>query len=80
MKNFQISSSETDRKIARPASVIFMALAWLGMAGLLFYILLLRHSEYYPFTIWDLILIGLFLVPLVLIPIQIVRYFRQKRP
>lgn len=78
MKNIQISSPETDRKIARPGSIIFMCAAWLFMAGLLSWIICQWHDWAMFLDVWLDILFALFLVPLVLIPIQVVRYFRQK--
>jgi len=78
MKNIQLSSPETDRKIARPASIIFMSVAWLAFAGLLTWTLFSwKHSEHIHWGIfagW----VGFLLVPLLLIPIQLVRYFREK--
>jgi len=80
MKNIQNSSPEPDRKIARPASIIFMSLAWFGMAALLIYLFVLWPTPVIFLYIWFDVLLALFLVPLVLIPIQVVRYFMQKRP
>lgn len=80
MKDIQLSTPETDRKIARPASIIFMGVAWLFLAGLLPWILLksrLSDREFH-WTRYDFIVIAIFLVPLVLIPIQLIRYFRGK--
>jgi hypothetical protein len=43
------------------------------------YVCPVAYSGYLPLP-WFTILFALFLVPLVLIPVQVVRYFRQKRP
>ncbi len=50
------------------------------MAGLLAWIFSQWHDWYMFFDIWFDILFFLFLVPIILIPVQVVRYFRQKRP
>ena len=78
-QNMHIISLETDRKIARLGSIVFMCLAWLGMAALLIYWLVLFSPTIFLY-VWFDVLFALFLVPLVFIPIQVVRYFRQNRP
>ena len=80
MKNIQLSSPETDRKIARPLSILFMSVAWLSLAGLLWWILAASRlpDKEFHWTKFDFIVIAIFLVPLVLIPVQLVRYFRGK--
>ena len=80
MKNIRIPSPETDRRIARPASIVFMIMAWLGMAALLVDMFVLWPTPAIFLYPWFSVLFVLFLVPLVLIPVQVVRYFRQKRP
>jgi len=79
MKNIQISSPETDRKIARPASIIFMIVAWLFMAGFLAWLLYCAHTYDDPWNIVTCIFGGVCLIVLLIIPIQLVRYFRDKR-
>jgi hypothetical protein len=79
MKYMPMFSPEIDRKIARPGSIIFMILAWLGMLALLIYWFVLFSAAIFLY-VWFDVLFALFLVPLILIPVQVVRYFRQKRP
>jgi hypothetical protein len=50
------------------------------MAALLIYLFVLWPTPVIFLYIWFDVLLALFLVPLVLIPIQVVRYFMQKRP
>jgi hypothetical protein len=80
MKNVQISSPETDRKIARPASIIFMGVTWLALAAALVWALRRGHSDGSDWNAIEIILVGICIVALVVIPIQVVRYFREKRP
>jgi membrane protein YdbS with pleckstrin-like domain len=75
--NVQLSSPEADRKVAWWASVSFMILAWLFVAACLalWVIAMLKHRwGILPFTV-----LAFLIVPLVLIPIQLIRYFREKR-
>lgn len=78
MKNVQISSPETDRKIARPASIIFMSIAWLALAAALIWAFRHGHSDGSDWNAVEMIIAGVLLVALVLIPIQLLRYFRKK--
>jgi hypothetical protein len=80
MKGIEASPPETDRKALRLASAIFMIAAWLMMVALLTYWFVLWPTLTLFLHIWFGVLFALFLVPLVLIPIQVVRYFRRKRP
>jgi hypothetical protein len=57
-----------------------MIAAWLMMVALLTYWFVLWPTLTLFLDIWFGVLFALFLVPLVLIPIQVVRYFRRKRP
>jgi ABC-type uncharacterized transport system permease subunit len=78
--NVQLSSRETDRKIAWPASVAFMIVAWLFMAaGLAWFLVEGFRSDAGEWSVWAYVLVGIFLVVVVLVPIQLVRYFREKR-
>jgi hypothetical protein len=80
MKNIQLSSPERDRKVSRLLSIVFMSVAWLFLAGLRTWILATSRlpDKKFHWTKFDFIVISVFLVPLVLIPIQLVRYFRGK--
>jgi len=78
--NVQLSSRETDRKIAWPASVAFMIVAWLFMAaGLAWFLIAGFRPDAGEWSVWAYVFVGIFLVAVVLIPIQLVRYFREKR-
>jgi membrane protein YdbS with pleckstrin-like domain len=79
MKNVQISSPETDRKIARPASIVFMSIAWLALVAALIWAFRYGHSDGSDWNAVEIIIVGILLAALVLIPIQLVRYFRQKQ-
>ena len=83
MKNplkVQLSSGETDRKIAWPASVAFMIVAWLFMAtGLVWFLIAGFRPDAGEWTVWAYVFVGIFLLAVVLIPIQLARYFREKR-
>ena len=79
MKNIQISSPETDRKVARPASIIFMVCAWLFMAVFLAWVLYCAHSYDSPWDVWTYVFVGIPVLALFIIPIQLVRYIREKR-
>lgn len=80
MKNVQISSPETDRKIARPASIVFMIIAWLALVAALIWAFHEGHSDGGDWNMVEIVIIGIFILALVLIPIQLARYFREKRP
>ena len=84
MREFHIFSPEKDHKIAFWCSVVFMALAWLVLAGLFIVIPVwggLKYGfsfssvEWYGYCIW-----GVYLFVVVMIPVQLARYFRKKRP
>jgi hypothetical protein len=85
MKNIHIFSPDKDRKIARYCSVIIMALAWLFLAALFIWLPLkqglqsgfssLGSLEWEAYCLWIV-----YLFVLVMIPVQMVRYFRDKRP
>jgi hypothetical protein len=76
--NVQLSSEEADQKVARFISVALMILLWIGaIAG---FILLLESAKRNPER-WnnkDFVCLAMFLIPIALIPIQLVRYFRKK--
>jgi len=75
MKNIRVSSVETDRKIARIISIIFMILVGLFLVSFWTLVLLTQKSN------WDAIEIFLFAssVPaVILIPFQLVRYWHSK--
>jgi hypothetical protein len=80
MKDIETSLPKTDRKALRLASAVFMIVAWLMMAALLAYWFVLWPTPALFLYIWFDVLFLLFLVPLILIPIQVVRYFRRKQP
>lgn len=80
MKKMQICSPEKSRQVARLGSIVFMSLAWLGMAAFLIYWFVLWPTPALFLYVWFDVLLALFIVPLVLIPIQVVRYIRGKRP
>ncbi len=74
MKNIQLSSQESDRKVARIASLIFMGVAWLSLTAFLAWYLTtngnaLSHS---------IVVVSIFSIPLLLIPFQLWRYFKNK--
>ena len=84
MRDIHIFSPEKDRKIARYFSAGFMILAWLVLAGLfvvlpvwggLKYGFDFSSVEWYGWCLW-----GVFVFVLVMIPVQLVRYFRDKKP
>ena len=83
MKNplkVQLSSPETDRKIAWPASVAFMIVAWIFMAGdLTWFLVTGLQPDAGEWGLWAYAFVGIFLMAVVIIPIQLVRYFREKR-
>jgi membrane protein YdbS with pleckstrin-like domain len=80
MEETKTSSPKTDSNALRLASAIFMIVAWLMMVALLVYWFVLWPTPALFLYVWFDVLFLLFLVPLVLIPIQIVRYFRRKHP
>jgi hypothetical protein len=75
MKNTQLSSPETDRKIAWSASVIFMVVAWLSLAG---FLTLAFVAGPHSWGILECSLVGVSFLAFLLIPFQLVRYFREK--
>jgi len=80
MENSGTSSPETSRKAVRLASAIFMSVMWLAMVALVVYWFVLWPTPALFSYVWFDVLFVLFLVPLILIPIQVVRYFRRKHP
>jgi hypothetical protein len=78
MKNIEIISPKTERKIVWFPSIVFMVAAWLFLAAI---VVLVLHSAYSDDSPWEL---GTYLsvcIPsllLVLIPVQLVRYFRER--
>lgn len=81
MKRFdvQLSSPETDRKIALPASIIFMSLAWVFFTGSLLWLLV--AGVFADLRSWSLpmcLIVGLLGLGFVLVPVQLVRYFRSR--
>ena len=73
--NVQISSPETDRKIAKPASVIFMSMAWLFLTALVIWLLVDSFGAKPHSSGLLLFILGFYVV---LIPIQLARYFRSR--
>ncbi len=77
--NVRLTSPETDGKIARPASIIFMIVAWLFFAiCLTFIVIVSRQPDAGSWDAMGFIIVGGFVLGLVLIPIQLVRYFRSR--
>lgn len=77
MKSTQTFSPEKERKIACLVSVAFMILAWGVFAGLLVLFFKSGHPE-----VWggfECCMVFLCFLPLLLIPFQLARYFRQMR-
>src|SRR4051794_15814255 len=72
MKNIQISSPKTDEKVARPASIIFMILAWCFLAFFFGWAFLEGEPRSWSPVVWVLVSIGMIALPL--IPFQLVRY------
>jgi len=78
MKNIQVSSPETDRKVARPVSFVFMIAVWLFMAAFLTWLIYLIHTSEDNANIATYVLAGISVFVLFIIPIQLVLYFREK--
>src|SRR5204863_2515784 len=80
MKDIQFSSPETDRKIAWSASVIFMLFAWIFMAaGLVWFMIAGLQPDAGKWSALAYVIVGIFLVVVVLAPIQLVRYLHERR-
>jgi hypothetical protein len=77
MKKIHIFSPEKDRKIAWMVSIIFMSAAWLAFAAILVWAVLEGWAGDGDDPIVPA-LGGLVITSLVLIPIQLFRYFRRK--
>jgi hypothetical protein len=77
MKNIQISSPETDHKIARLSSIIFMALAWLFLAGIWMWAFIEGDPKNWGILEYTLVCISA--LAFLFIPFQLMRYFRDKR-
>jgi hypothetical protein len=77
MKKIHIFSPKKDQKIAWLVSIIFMSMAWLTFAAILVWAILVGCTgggdDPIVAALGSLLIAGL-----VLIPIQLVRYFRQK--
>jgi len=84
MRNIHIFSAEKNRKIGKYCSIGFMILAWLVLAGLFVMVPVWSGFKYgfdFSSVEWDGYCIwGVFLFVLVMIPVQLVRYFRDKKP
>ena len=78
MKNIEIFSKETERKIVWLPSVLFMVGAWLFLAAILALVLHTVYSDDSPWELWTYLYVCIPSVLLVLIPIQLVRYFRER--
>jgi len=68
---------KTDRKIAWLGSIIFMSAAWLALAAILVWAILNGWTGGGDDPIIP-VLGGLLITALMLIPVQLIRYFRQK--
>jgi hypothetical protein len=81
MRGIHIFSPEKDRKIAWYCSVIFMTLAWLFLAGMWVWIVvwnLLSHN--FSSIEWEgYCMLAVYLFVVIMIPVQVVRYFREKK-
>jgi len=81
MKRINIFVQEKVRKVAWHGSVVFMIVAWLFLAALLTWVVLKAWLESY-FSEWSFgayFFLAVYLFVLVMIPVQLVRYFREKR-
>jgi hypothetical protein len=78
VKNVEIISKETERKIVWLPSVIFMVAAWLFLAAVVALVLHSVSSDDSPWELWTYLYVCIPSVLLVLIPIQLVRYFRGR--
>jgi hypothetical protein len=84
MKGIHIFSPEIDRKVVWYCSVIFMVLAWLLLAVPWGFIVVASIFEWSKTGVTELVweayvLLAAYLVVLIVIPIQLVRYFRERR-
>ena len=81
MKSIRLFSPETDRKIAWYGSVAFMILAWLALATLWVWIIARAWLQSY-ISGWGFgayFMLAVYLFVLVMIPVQVRRYFRERR-
>ena len=80
-RNIQITSPETDRKVMLPASFFVMLLIWILCVTVLVFIGLAAFSS--DTFVWDtqhtVIVASLSILSVVIIPIQLVRYVRERR-
>ena len=80
-RNIQFTSPETDRKVMLPASFFVMLLIWILCVTVLVFIGLAAFSR--DTFVWDtehkLIVASLSILSVVIIPIQLVRYVRERR-
>jgi hypothetical protein len=72
MKNFQISSSETDRKILRQSSIIFMVSTWLFLLGFWAWVLAKSRSDGWGVVVVEYMAVCLGLFAFFYIPLQLV--------
>ena len=84
MRHFHIFSADKDRKIAFWGSVIFMVLAWLVLAGgWCFIVAELIRESFKPGFIppeWEAYgILSVYFFVVIMIPVQVRRYFRKKR-
>jgi hypothetical protein len=77
MKNIQISPPQADRKIARPASVIFMGLAWVFLVGFWTWAFIDGNPETWGVLEYALVCISV--LAFLFIPLQLVCYIREKQ-
>jgi hypothetical protein len=81
-RNIQFTSPETDRKVMLPASFFVMLLIWILCVTVLGFIGLAAFSSGDTF-VWDtehkVIVASLSILSVVIIPIQLVRYVRERR-
>ena len=81
MKSIHLLSPAKDRKIAWYGSLTFMILAWLFLAGLWVWVIVRAwlQSDFGAWTFGAYFMMAVYLFVLVMIPIQVRRYFRERR-
>jgi len=85
MKGIHIFSPDIDRKLGWYGSVVFMILAWLFLTSLLIWVIVgvvRKWPKYGVHTMgWEgYLFVAVYFFVLVMIPVQLARYFRNKNP
>jgi hypothetical protein len=81
MKSTHLFSPEKGRKVTWYGSVAFMVLAWLSLATLWIWIIARAWLQSY-FDAWTFgayLLMSVYLFILIMIPVQLRRYIRERR-